>query len=107
MKGFSAQQHAEHVLRLTRNMYALAEEGDWEAFSLLESKRQQVITCLFDELDVATELNQIAGLLNQVIELDAASIRLGEVEKKRMGIDINTFKARKQAATVYQKMLNY
>ena len=107
MTGFTAKQHAEHILRLTRNMYALAEDSDWEAFAILESKRQQVITSLFDNMDVATELAQIAGLLNQVIELDAASIHLGELEKNRLGKDINAFKHRKQAANVYQQMLNY
>ena len=107
MKGFTSKQHADHILRLTRNMYALAEESDWEAFAILESNRQQVITCLFKELDVESELIQIAGVLSQVVDMDAASINLGELDKKRLGSEINAFKSRKQAATVYKQMLNY
>lgn len=84
MRYFSLQQGAQKVLRLSQQMLQHAEQGNWELVSGLESERSRSLDSLFQHPDIQSSLNDIAGILFEVISIDKQCMLLGENARKSM-----------------------
>jgi len=102
MPAISPQSHAQHILRISHEMYRHAKQGDWNAFTELEAMRQKIIEALFADPDIDAILEKLATTLRQVVAIDNKSIALGQREKQRLGREMTGLKQHRQAAQVYQ-----
>jgi len=85
MEYTSPIQYAGKIARLTQRMYLLAKQGDWLAVADIEVERQSAIHSLFSHPQIDTCLEQLADVLQEVIEMDRRCILLGEDEKQASG----------------------
>lgn len=102
MLALSPQFHARNILRISHEMYAQAEQGNWTEFSELEAKRQEIITRLFSHPHIDAALEELASTLNQIMAIDNKSMLLGEREKQRLAGEMSWLEQHRQAAQVYQ-----
>ncbi len=102
MPEISPQSHAQYILRISHEMYRHAKQGDWNAFTELETTRRQTIDALFAYPDIDAILEELAVTLRQVVAIDNKSIALGQREKQRLGLEMRGLKQHRQAAQVYQ-----
>ncbi len=82
MQYLSLEQCALKVLRLTKNMLLLASQGDWQNVSVLETERQASIESLFRHPSLPVAIAEISEILQQVLELDRQSLKLGSQARK-------------------------
>ena len=102
MLAISPQSHAQHILRISHEMYVHAKQADWNTFAELEATRQKIIDALFAHPDIDVMLEKLAKTLRQVVAIDNKSIALGQREKQRLGREMHGLKQHRQAAQVYQ-----
>ncbi len=98
----SPLSYAQHILRLSDEMYQHAKQAEWLMFTEREIMRQKLISSLFAHPQIAAELESLQTILRQVMEIDNKSILLGDREKQRLGREVSGFKQHRQAAQVYQ-----
>jgi hypothetical protein len=84
MQYLSLAQGAQKVLRLSQQMLAHAEQGNWELVSGLESERSRSLDSLFSHPDIKRSLSEIADILFEVISLDKQCMQLGESARNNM-----------------------
>ena len=106
MEFISLQQTANKILRLTKAMYQLAKDQDWQQFAQLETERQRSLEYLFKHPDISTALNEVANTMHQVVELDQESIALGEAAKRLLAEKLNLQMPSDSAIKAYKNTLN-
>ena len=92
MEYISLEQCANKVHRLTQKMFEYAQHGDWRAMANLETERQSSMESLFKHPAMPDAVNEIAGILKQILELDRESIELGNQARSALAqaLDSNT-----------------
>jgi hypothetical protein len=89
MQYLSLQQGADEVLRMSRRMRDMARMHDWDALARLEQQRQQSLESLFAHPQMPQAMHEIAGTLQQIIELDRESIDIGQQERDQLGTELD------------------
>ena len=77
------------MLRLTQHMLALARIDDWQRVIAIETERQQSMDSLFRHPELTQALPALAGVLQQVIELDKECISLGTTQRLQLSHELN------------------
>lgn len=103
MQYLSLTQGADKVLRLTQHMLHLAIADDWQAVASVEQERQRSIDALFRHPQLPQALHEIAGTLQQVIDLDRQCIERGDVMRQQLALEL---KAVSQGPRAIQAYLN-
>ena len=96
------QQLAREILEFSKHMLKMAQHNDWRVFQLLESQRQTAIDNLFKDPSLSGSLSSIADVLQQIIDLDRASIALGVEARDNLAWELSSMQRGRQALVAYQ-----
>lgn len=102
MQQLHVQQLARDILQLSKHMLKMAQHNDWQVFQLLESQRQTAIDDLFKDPSISGSLSTIANVLQQIIDLDRASIALGVQARDNLAQELSGMQRGRQALVAYQ-----
>jgi len=97
----SPVQYAKKILHLSQHMQEMSYKQDWNACIELEEQRQTVMDALFEHQDMPQALEEIAGILEQVLFIDSESLYICDEAKQKEMDKIKESKNRKKAAQSY------
>lgn len=96
IEAFAAQ-----ALECTQQMHRLACQEDWQALTVLENERSQILTALFDHPALPQMLARIADTLRQIIEMDQKTMALGKQAQQALRREMELLNQGKRAVDAY------
>jgi len=97
------EQAARRLLALTREMRALAEQGDWAGFAEGEAERQALSQELFATPVPEPAAPVVAECVRRVLELDPELRRLAEAHRDEAAQALDEAQRGRQATDAYRR----
>ena len=107
MESFALYSLARQVVTLSEEMLDMANQSQWRSFEKHEKQRQKLLTKIFDTPDIAAQIPKIASFLQQVLEYDTESMRLGETARRETLKELLHIRSNVNAVGAYQQQSSF
>ncbi len=90
--------------RITRNMVDLAEKRAWSKLPECQRRRQMIFERVFVRPSTVTEIPGVAGLIQDILELNSRLISATKNERKETKEQISRARRGRDGASAYSKI---
>lgn len=92
----------DQILEVSRNMLALAEQGEWEQVDILQQERQIIVEQTFPLEDDAARNPNVATVLKQILMLDGQIQGLAEKRHREIGQELGRINQGRAVTKAYK-----
>ena len=105
MAKLKRKQELDSILAQSRQMLVAAQEGDWEALTEWQNKRQERIRAFFRIAPARSEADMISAQIREILSLNEQLVALANRRRQDLKDEIRGLAKGRKATKAYQQSI--